>query len=243
MTYPAYSWNWNYSEKGRLYFSGSNSAGQELRSNRGLSAGIPALFLTALMTWLMMVSPALPAGGQSNVLRRVPVPSSFLRQGEVRLVKEGDILAVQSLLYSKFMGRVRDKIIGNEVENWPEGSEAFEDMKKYRALLEQAVEHAEEMYDQGDRAPGMKRPSLLIEFARGPENRSIRFYEVEIESPCSSSWTVKNKRMFLEMEPIHSDYVDRNQELILQDSFGVDQAVAQAWIESAMNQADQPGAE
>jgi hypothetical protein len=158
-------------------------------------------------------------------------------------VKEGQVLAVQSLLYSKFMGRVRDKILRNEVENWPEGSEAFEDMNKYRQLLDQAVEHAEEVFDQGNRAPGMKRPSLLIEFARGPENRSIRFYEVEIESPHSSSWTVKSKRVFLEMEPTHSDYVDRNQELILQDSFGVDQATAQAWIESALKQDDQPGSE
>lgn len=201
-----------------------------------------ALVSALFCTWIFGAMALSYAKEAPALLHSTPVPSSLLKQGEVRLIKDGDLLIVQSLLYSKYMGRIQKKIIQNESENWTRDSAGFQDMNNFCSLLKDAVVHAENAFAQKPKHSRLKRPSLLIEFVRGPDHSSIRFCEVEldIDSLQSSTWRVIDKHVFQEMTPAWKEYVPRNQELILQDAFKADPGIVNAWIRSGLSTYDSP---
>lgn len=135
----------------------------------------------------------LPVFGDT-VLARTEVPNSLIPQGEVRLVERGAETVVQSIIQTRFPGRVLAKIVKSERENWPGNAE----MERYVAALEAAFSEYGTL---------QKDAVLAIDFVAGPGGTRVDFFF----PPGTNTWRSL---------PLSPAYVQRNQECILADAFG-----------------------
>jgi len=144
----------------------------------------------SLLLAAFLAAPSLLA---ETVLMKAKVPNAAIPQGEVRLVRRGGEAVVQTCLQTRFPGRVFAKISGSERENWPGSAE----METYVGTLAEALDHYRQLP-----AGSM----LLIDFVAGPEGNRVDFL-----FPPAPVWRSL---------PLSADYVRKNQEHILADSFG-----------------------
>ena len=156
-----------------------------------------------------------PACGGEKILARAEVPNSIIPQAEVRLIERGTEVVVQSVIETRFPGKVRKKITKSERENWLGNSE----METYIAALEEAF---------AEYAKQKKGTTLSIDFISGPGGTRIDFN--------FSSATVWRSL------PLSAAYVQKNQEYILADAFGK-QSPAVIQTLRNLNPMDKPHAE
>jgi hypothetical protein len=157
---------------------------------------------------------ALPAFCDS-ILARAEVPNRIIPQGEVRLVERGAEVVVQSVIETRFPGKVLSKIVKSERKNWPGNPE----METYVTALEEAFA------EYGNRTMGT---SLAIDFVAGPGGTRVDFSF----PPAAVSRSL----------PLSAAYVQKNQEYILADAFGK-QAGAVILTLRKLNPMDVPHAE
>ena len=134
----------------------------------------------------------LPLCGDS-VLYRAKVPNTLFPQGEVQLVARGEEAVVRSVIRTRFPEKVLTKIVRSEQTNWPDHAET----KIYIAALQELFAcYAEHGTDE----------ALTIDFTAGPGGT-----RVDLFYPAATLWRSL---------PLSRDYVCRNQEYIIADSFG-----------------------
>ena len=148
-----------------------------------------------------------PAGAE--VLARAWVPNAVLPQGEVRLLSLDGEVVVQSVLRTRFEGRVESHIAGNERRNWGDHADAA----AYVAALEEAFR---EYKRRTSSAPGAL--ALVIDFASGPDAQRVdfRFAPVSknkegLQVGPAPSWRTLS---------LSAEYIMKNQERILADAMG-----------------------
>ena len=145
------------------------------------------------MTSQLLISIALlaiPALGEDTILARAEVPNGIMPQAEIRLIERGNEMVVQSLIQTRFPGKVRSKIVKNEQANWT----GHADASTYITALEAAFARYE------------NRSILAIDFISGPGGTRVDF-----SFPPAPVWRSL---------PLSAAYVQRNQEYILADAFG-----------------------
>lgn len=158
----------------------------------------------ACLAWLAVV----PARASDEVVARAYVPNRWLPQGEVRLVRRDDAVAVQTVLLTRFETRVERYILEQEEANWPEHPDA----EAYARALRDAVAEYRDRRDEVGREVG-----LVIDFVQEGEATEVRFGFASVRR-TGDGFAVDAVSPWSRLDPT-DDYVRRNQELILEDAF------------------------
>jgi hypothetical protein len=162
-----------------------------------------------------------------QILKRVVVPSMEQPQGEVQLIRRGDLLVVQTLLASPVLKRVAGVIDDKEQRNWPEARDGYLDSRRYRDELFRATEQAWEIFRQRqDRSES--RQFLAIEFIVGP-NRDIIALSAPTITGDYGNMRLTAKRP-LKVWRSSDQFVRGNIIEIIQDSFDLDRPAAEALL-------------
>jgi len=198
---------------------------------------------TLMMTWLAVCGLTVWAvAGQDDlaryaaqldesrdrILERVVVPSAEQPQGEVQLVRRGELLVVRTLLASTVLKRVAAAIDAKEQRNWPESREGHRASKQYREELFRATELAWDAYRaRSDR--GEARQMLAIEFIVGPRDQALVALSLPRLAGTSGALEVREKQP-LKVWRAPAGYVRGNMLEIVMDSFDLDRSGAEKMI-------------
>ncbi|MDF3128593.1 hypothetical protein P0Y35_05245 [Kiritimatiellaeota bacterium B1221] len=91
---------------------------------------------------LLFLQLALPA--EERVVQSAPIPNRILRQGDALLIQpEFGPRFIRIALTTKHLGKVENKIIAGEKQNWPDSKDSARYLKALRELCAQAVESGE----------------------------------------------------------------------------------------------------
>lgn len=141
------------------------------------------------------------------ILARTDVPNSIVPQAEVRLVRRGGEMIVQSVILPRFPGKVRNKITTAEQKNWPGNVDAA----AYVAALEEAFAEYAEAHDS-------KTTALIIDFVSSAESTRVDFlFATAVRD--KSGITIQPSAVWRSLD-LSDYYVTKNQEYILIDAFG-----------------------
>ena len=184
---------------------------------------------------------ARPDTGDDVVVDRAFVPSEQRPQGEVRLVRRGGHVVVQTILYTRVLKRVLSNIAGKEKRNWPAGTEGHADSERYMAALEEFRKGAATARqgagdggsgDSGDAAAASdRRVTMIIEFVDAGESTIVTLGGVDLEGDGGAVRVVR-RRTPVVLKP-SATYVRRNMRLIVADAFQVSIEEAGARIAGA----------
>lgn len=174
-----------------------------------------------------------------QVLQRVVVPSAEQPQGEVQLIRRGELLVVQTLLASRVLKHVIGAIDGKEQRNWPEARDGHLASLRYRDELFRASEQAWEVFRQRQNL-AENRQYLAIEFIYGADRAVIALSLPTLAGDYGSlSLTAKNPiQAWRSSEP----YVRGNIVEIVQDSFRLDRPAAEALLQPLWPKSSRPAA-
>lgn len=115
-------------------------------------------------------------GSRDQVVRAEVVPSPEQPVGEVRLVRRGSAVVMQTVLHTKFLKRVVAEIRKKEMAAWPRDRRGHGDAVKYVEALVSAQAGIQERFalreDRGDR-----RQRMLIEFILTDDVSIVAFAE------------------------------------------------------------------
>jgi hypothetical protein len=161
--------------------------------------------------------------GRDEVVRRVAVPSADRRHGEVRIVRRGPHVVVQTLLYSKVLPRVIGEIAGKEARNWPAGKAGHEDALRYVESLRRARDEAPPASAED------RRRKLRIEFVDGAPAPFVAITGVEIEEQ-GGALRIAGTREPTTVLDLSATYVRANMRLIVADAFDVSPGEAEALL-------------
>lgn len=174
-----------------------------------------------------------------QVLQRVVVPSAEQPQGEVQLIRRGDLLVVQTLLASRILKQVVGVIDGKEQRSWPEERDGHLASRRYRDELFRATEQVWEMFRQRPEL-AETRQFLAIEFIYGP-GRALIALSAPVLAGDYGSLRLTAKRP-LQAWRSSEQYVRGNIIEIVQDSFRLDQHAAEALLQPLWPKRTRPDA-
>ena len=185
---------------------------------------------------LLMISLLLPQlsfaaqGGSETLIRRTPVPAEPPYQGEVRLLRRDSAQVVQTLLKSKVMNHVIAAIQKKEQRDWPQDREGSADSRCYREELVQAY-HAVRIRAKDRQDAGDRHLQLMIEFVQEGQRGYVALYAPTLTQ--EGDRLVPQKKELLKKLPLSRNYVQKNMQLILQDSFKLDAGKAMELLQQA----------
>ena len=159
------------------------------------------------------------------ILQRAVVPSTEKPQGEVQLIRRGKFLVVQTLLASSVLKRVISVIDDKEQRNWPETRDGYLASRQYRDELFRASEQAWEIFRQRKNI-AETRQFLAIEFIVGPDRDIIALSAPTIDGDYGNMRLTA--KQLLKVWRSQDQFVRGNIIEIIQDSFGLDRAAAEA---------------
>jgi hypothetical protein len=141
------------------------------------------------------------------ILARTDVPNSIIPQAEVRLVRRGEEMIVQSVLLPRFPNKVRNKISSSEKENWPGNTDA----DAYMAALEDAFLEYSNVHDS-------KTTALIIDFVSSANSTRVDF-TFAAAARGKQGITIQPAPVWRSLD-LSDGYIMKNQEYILMDAFG-----------------------
>ncbi|MBP2669220.1 MAG: hypothetical protein H6Q80_1422 [Deltaproteobacteria bacterium] len=158
-------------------------------------------------------------GSRDEVVRAEFVPSAEQPVGEVRLVRRGDAVVMQTVLRTKFLKRVVAEIRKKEMAAWPRDRQGHGDAVKYVDAVLAAQGGIQERFrrreDRGDR-----RQKMLIEFILSRRASIVAIAEPEITEE-GGRMRVVSKRPIAVLE-LSRAYVRGNIYEIAWDALGLD---------------------
>ena len=160
---------------------------------------------------LLLAAAGGAGGGAAPAPLRAFIPNSLLRQGEVRVVETPAAVTLQTILYTRFPGRVIETICGKEEKSWPPGSACREDSQAYCRAL-RAVPR---LIEEGGRGGAYR---WMIEFSAGPAAARVEFSEIAASGP-REDLSIERARS-LPAPAVSEAYIRKNMALILLDMFG-----------------------
>jgi hypothetical protein len=189
----------------------------------GLAAGAAAPAATGDQAALLDI-------GRDVVVDRAFVPSAERPQGEVRIVRRGGHVVVQTVLYTRVLKRVVGAILDKERHNWPAGAAGHADAERYAAALEAFRRAAAERPDQVG-AEVDRRVRALIEFIDAPGEPLVAIGGVTLEGTGAAVRV--RARAAPAVLALSADYVRRNMALIVADAFSLKPGEAAARLVGA----------
>jgi hypothetical protein len=131
----------------------------------------------------------------------------MIPQAEVRLVRRGEEMVVQSAILPRFPNKVRKKILASEQQNWPGSPDAH----AYVAALEDAFETYAKEHDR-------KTTALVIDFVSSADRSRVDFlFAAAVRN--QEGITIQTAPVWRSLD-LSDDYIRKNQENILVDAFG-----------------------
>jgi hypothetical protein len=180
-------------------------------------------------------------GTGDRTVRSAFVPSTFLRQGEVRLLQRGRAAVMQTVLSSRHLKRVVDEIRKKEAASWPAGRRGREDSLRYVDALARAEASVQERSRrQGNRQD--RRQGLLIEFILSDRESLVAISEPEVEEDGNGHFLVASKRPMAVL-PLSRTYVRGNFYEIAGDALGLEGTEAAELLEPLLPPGAREGAE
>ena len=164
---------------------------------------------------------------RDSVTQRVVVPSGEDPQGEVQVIRRGELIVVQTLLASRVLKRVAAAIATRELKRWPEGSAGYAGSLRYREELHRAVGAAWERFRLRDDHEE-KRQFLAIEFIAGPRHNLVAL-SLPVLAGLPGDLRPSGKEIFA-VWSAPRDYVLLNSVAIVADSFGMPEDDARALL-------------
>jgi hypothetical protein len=165
---------------------------------------------------------------EDYILQRVVVPSAEQPQGEVQLVRRGDLLVVQTLLASRILKQVAGVIDGKEERNWPETRDGHLASRRYREELFRASEQAWEIFRQRP-DPAESRQFLAIEFIFGTDLSLIALSSPTLAGDYGGLHLTAKRP--LQVWRTTDDYMRGNILEIVRDSFSLDRVAAETLLQ------------
>ncbi len=102
-------------------------------------------------------------GSRDEIVRSKFVPSGAWRVGEVRLVRRGPAVVMQTVLDTSLLARVVAEIGKKDLANWPTSRRGHDDAMKYVEAIRSAQAGIQEPFRHRENR-GDRRPKMLIEF-------------------------------------------------------------------------------
>jgi hypothetical protein len=161
------------------------------------------------------LSPLLDAS-RDEVVRSATVPSVF-PQAEVRLIRRGKSVVMETVIFSRLLKRVVGEIRRKESSAWTPERAGHGDSKRYVDALGRAYRAAELRFRERD-AGNYHRRSLLIEFVLSEEEAFVAILEPEVRGNFGDLQVTE--RRILEILPLSRRYVSENMHEIAIDSLG-----------------------
>jgi len=153
-----------------------------------------------------------------EVVKRVAVPSSERRQGEVRIVRRGATVVVQTVIHSKVMRRVAGEIAQKEALSWPDGAKSADDRARYVETLRQVVDAIRAEGNDASAGETDRFRDLRIDFLVQGGRGLVVISGAEVVDEGETLRLVAVREPVERLEP-SLDYVQRNMKLIVADSF------------------------
>ncbi len=192
-----------------------------------------AILLTTLLALTSSIFAAHDAAGQGieplvdrsedRILERRPVTSRGRRHGEVRLLRRGDAVVIQTLLSSKVLKRVVAGIRDRELESWPPGREGHTAALAYLAALDAATKatldgppRSHEKTSIGAANTRDRRRILLVEFILSKSRHGVVIAHPKLLDKPSGELTLTgvNEEQALD---VPRSFVERDMKLIADD--------------------------
>ena len=166
------------------------------------------------------LAPLLDAG-HDRIVQRSFVPSEKQKVGELRLVRRGAAEVVQTLLYTKVLGRVVGEIRKKELANWPADQPGHADATRY---VETITAVQRQIWDRMPRTESARdrRQKMFIEFVLTGSSALIAVGSFEIDETEGEVRVLRSEPLVV-LEPSRH-YAVRNMRLIVADSFHVGEA-------------------
>ena len=102
-------------------------------------------------------------GSRDEIVRSEFVPSEERPVGEVRLVRRGPAVVMQTVLYTTLLSRVVAEIRKKDVADWPASRRGHDDAMKYIEAIQSAQAGIQERFRRREHR-GDRRQRMLIEF-------------------------------------------------------------------------------
>lgn len=168
--------------------------------------------LSVVWTGLLVTRGFAATGTPENVvLARADMPNRFIPQAEIRLVKRGEEMVVQSAILPRFPDKVLKKITSSEQKNWPCNS----DSATYIDALDAAFTEYLGEYN-------LKTTALVIDFVSNTESNRVDFFFAPAER--DETGIVLQTAPIWKSLILSDDYIKKNQQYILADAFGKEAA-------------------
>lgn len=119
-------------------------------------------------------------GSRDRIVRSAYVPSEDQPQGEVRLIRRGSAVVMQTVLYSIYLKRVVAEIRRKERALWPATRQGRADSVRYADALAAASRRIEQRFRQREKRQDRHR-KLLIEFILSEGAALVALYEPDVE--------------------------------------------------------------
>jgi len=162
-------------------------------------------------------------GSADVIVQRATVPRDGDAQGEVRLVRRGDAIVVQTVLESRVLRRVVREVGLKEKRDWPAGRAGHDQSRAYMAALEdaaRAVAHDHARHDERR----VHKQKLVIEHVRTDADAFVALYELPVGSLTDR--THLGSKKLVRVLDLSRVYIERDMVLIASDALGVDEAEA-----------------
>jgi len=178
------------------------------------------LVATAAAAAALLAASPLADTAHDELLRRTPVPSADRRQGEVRIVRRGQTVVVQTVLHSKVLRRVAGEIAQKEARGWPPGAEGSAESARYVEALRDVVDAIRRGESRSSDGGGDRFREMRIEFFVHAGEGTVVLSGAEVAEEADGL-RLTAVRKPVEVLELSADYVGRNMVRIVEDSFGV----------------------
>lgn len=146
-------------------------------------------------------------GSRDEVVRAEFVPNEEQPVGEVRLVRRGEAVVMQTVLYTALLKRVVAEIGKKEMAAWPPARAGHDDAAKYAEAIQSAQAGIQERFrnrkDRGDR-----RQRMLIEFILSGKASIVAIAEPELKEEDGRMRVVSRRQVVV--LPLSRGYVRGN---------------------------------
>jgi len=123
-------------------------------------------------------------GSRDEIVRGGFVPTEEQPVGEVRLIRRGQAVVMQTLLSTVFLKRVVAEIRKKELAAWPPGRKGHDDALKYIDAIQAAQQRIQERFGQREDR-GDRRQKMLIEFILSDKASIVAISEPELKEDGS----------------------------------------------------------
>lgn len=184
------------------------------------------------------LSPLLDAS-RDEVVHSATVPSVF-PQAEIRLIRRGKSVVMQTVIVSRLLERVVGEIRRKESSAWTPERAGHGDSQRYVDALGRAYGAVELRFrERGD--GNDHRRSLLIEFVLSEEEAFVAILDPEVRGNFGDLQVTE--RLILEILPLSRRYISENMREIAIDSLGWSRREAEEALKPLLSPGLQPDGE